>query len=84
MHLLERYRKNKKIPASFYTQYVELKNKSNMIWRKAKEGNDYEIFKPYLSQIIEMTKQYYRYLDPTAENLYDVMLNEYEIGITIV
>jgi len=40
------------------------------------------MFKPYLKEIIEMTKKYYRYLDNINENLYDVMLNEYETGIT--
>ena len=53
-----------------------------MIWREAKEKNNYDMFKLYLKEIIEMTKQYYRYIDNETSNLYDVMLNKYEIGIT--
>ena len=50
--------------------------------KNEKEQNNYEMFKPYLKQIIEMTKQYYRYIDSDSKNLYDVMLNHYETGIT--
>ena len=71
-----------KVPIDFYTKYIELKNKTNVVWKKAKEENNYEMYKPYLKKIIEMTKKYYRYLDNINENLYDVMLNEYETGIT--
>ena len=71
-----------KVPIDFYTKYIELKNKTNVVWKKAKEENNYEMFKPYLKEIIEMTKKYYRYLDNINENLYDVMLNEYETGTT--
>ena len=81
-NLLRHYEENKKIPIEFYTKYVELQNKTNVIWEKAKQEDNYNLFKPYLSQIIEMTKQYYRYIDNEKENLYDVMLNKYETGIT--
>lgn len=80
--LLRHYEENKKIPADFYEKYVDLKNNTNIVWKNAKEQNNYEMFKPYLKQIIEMTKQYYRYIDNKKENLYDVMLNHYETGLT--
>lgn len=53
-----------------------------MVWKDAKENNDFNMFKPYLSKIIEMTKEYYTYIGGSfANNLYDVMLNEYETGV---
>lgn len=81
-NLLRHYEEYKKVPADFYAKYIELKNKSNIVWKSAKEQNNYQLFKPYLKQIIEMTKQYYRYIDSSSNNLYDVMLNHYETGMT--
>ncbi|MCH5166788.1 MAG: carboxypeptidase M32 [Erysipelotrichales bacterium] len=80
--LLRNYEDNKKVPSDFYAKYMELRSKSNVVWKNAKEQNNYQMFKPYLEQIIEMTKQYYRYIDSESDNLYDVMLNQYETGMT--
>lgn len=77
-NLEKEYLKNKKIPQDFHQEYSTLCNISNKIWRDAKEENNYELFKPYLQKVIDMTKKYYRYID--NENvLYDVMLEQYEI-----
>lgn len=81
-NLYRHYKENKNIPNDFYMEYTELKNKTNIVWKDAKENNDYESFKPYLNKIIKMTKQYYKYIDKDAKNLYDVMLNQYETGLT--
>ncbi len=80
-NLLRHYEEKRKIPMDFYTRYIKLKNESNLVWKKAKEQNNYQLFKPYLKRIIEMTKQYYRYIDSNS-NLYDLMLNHYETGMT--
>lgn len=82
LNLLRHYEENKKIPAEFYEKYINLKSNSNIAWKNAIEQNNYEIFKPYLKQVIEMTKQYYRYIDNDSKKLYDVMLNRYETGVT--
>ena len=79
---LVNYQQNNNIPMDFYNEYMETKNRANVAWREAKEKKDYELFKPYLSKIIELTKKYYRFIDPKSENLYDVMLNQYETGMT--
>ena len=81
-NLLRHYEEKRKIPMDFYEKYITLKNKSNLVWKDAKEQNNYQLFKPYLKQVIEMTKQYYRYIDSNSSNLYDVMLNDYETGMT--
>ena len=79
--LKDDYYKFKKVPSDFYEEFCKLKNNSLNTWVDAKENNDYESFKPYLKQVIEYTKKYYRYIYPDAENLYDCMLNDYEKGI---
>lgn len=82
LNLERHYEERKKVPADFYAKYIELKNKSMVAWRQAKEENNYALFKPYLKQVIEMTKMYYSYINNGFSDLYDVMLNEYETGMT--
>ena len=55
--------------------------KFGYMWEKAKDNNDYEMFKPYLKKVINLTKEYYGYISD-GKNLYDTMLNEFESGIT--
>ena len=74
-NLLRHYEKN------FYEEYSKMKATANVVWRRAKEKNNYKLFEPYLRKIIELTKKYYKYIYPNIDNLYDAMLNEYEIGI---
>ena len=73
-HLKRHFNEYKNVPKSFYNKYIELKNKSNIIWKEAKENSNYELFKPYLEQMVEFTKQYYRYIDSNTNNLYDQTL----------
>ena len=81
-NLLRHYQENKDVPVEFYAKYVELKNNSTGVWRIAKQQDNYSLFKPYLKQIIEMTKKYYSYIGKDSTNLYDTMLNHYETGMT--
>ena len=79
--LKEDYEKFKRIPEDFYEEYSKLKNNSLNTWVKAKNENNYNIFKPYLIEVINKTKQFYRYMYPNTNNLYDEMLSSYEKGI---
>ena len=80
-NLLRHFEEFKRIPSDFYSKYVETKSISNIAWKNAQEKNDYNLFKPYLNQVIELTKKYYKYIDNNSNNLYDAMLNHYETGI---
>ena len=81
--LKEEYYKFRNVPEHFYEEYTRLKNESLNAWVDAKNRNDYQVFKPYLVKIIDKTKEYYKYMykDKEINNLYDLMLNEYEKGI---
>lgn len=79
--LAYKYDLNKRVPADFYQEYSKLQSLSEAVWEEAKAKNDYEMFKPYLEKIINMTKEYYTYLHPDMD-LYDSMLNEFEKGMT--
>ena len=79
-NLYTKYNNFKKIPSDFYKEYVKVIQVSNKVWEEAKKNNNYELFKPHLKKVIEVTKQYYKYID-SKNNLYDVMLNEYEYNM---
>ncbi len=72
--------KDERVPKDFYEKYSSLTSKSQVMWAEAKKNNDYNIFKPYLEEMINMTKEYYSYRYPN-EDLYDSMLNDYEKGV---
>ena len=80
-NLYIKYTNFKKIPSDFYKEYIRHSQISTNVWEQAKEENNYELFKPYLKKNIELTKQYYSYID-SSKNLYDVMLSEYERNMT--
>lgn len=81
--LKDNYKKIKKIPEEFYKKYNKLKKETGASYSKAKEKNDYKILKPYLKKLINMTKEYYRYIDKKEENVYNIMLNAYEKDLNI-
>lgn len=76
----EDYESSKRIPADFYEEYCTLLSNSQNAWVEAKEKNDYNIFKPYLENIIDKTKKYYTYMYPDKD-LYNAMLDTYEKGV---
>lgn len=80
--LMEDLEREARVPEEFMQEYLTLSDKSNNAWAEAKEKNDYEIFKPYLEEMVEKTKMYYGYMYPEALNLYDTMLDTYEKGMT--
>ncbi len=75
------YDRTRKVPMDEYTAYTVLLNDADAVWHKAKELNDYEMFKPYLAKLIEFNKKMARYYDP-EKDIYDVLLDLYEEGLT--
>ena len=51
-------------------------------WQKAKKDNKYKMFEPKLLKLIELTKQRAKKLNPKIK-AYDVLLDDYEEGMTI-
>ena len=77
------YYKMKNIPNTFYEMYSKLKSESLNAWVKAKDEDNYEIFKPYLIKIINKTKELYKYMYPNSKNLYESMVSTYEDGMSL-
>lgn len=76
------YERNKKIPAEEYKEYVILQSKAESVWEEAKEKSDFEMFRPYLEKLVEMTKRFVNYWGYEG-NMYDVLLDLYEPGMTV-
>jgi carboxypeptidase Taq len=71
-----------KIPPERYQEYVILTSKAESVWEEAKHKSDFQLFKPYLEQIVEFQKEFIGYWGYTG-NKYNALLDQYEPGITV-
>lgn len=68
-----------RIPADEYMEYTMLTNEASDVWHRAKETDDFELFRPVLEKLVEFNKKFAGYYDSTKKP-YDALLNEYERG----
>ena len=71
-----------KIPMNELVDYSILLSKSHSIWVEAKLNSDFNLFKDTLKEIIEFNKRMVKYLETDNLKGYDVLLDEYEEGMT--
>lgn len=71
-----------KIPMEEYQKYNMLVSKSSMVWEQAKEKSDFEMFKPYLTEIVDYLLKFadYRGYEGHPYNLY---IGDFEDGMTV-
>ncbi len=69
-----------RIPADEYMEYAMLTNEAGDVWRRAKEQNDFELFRPVLEKLVAFNVKFAGYYDSTKAP-YDALLNEYERGV---
>lgn len=69
-----------RIPAEEYMAYAQLTNEASDVWHKAKETNDFELFRPVLEHLVAFNRKFAGYYDDTKAP-YDALLNEYERGV---
>lgn len=73
----------KNVPADVYGGFIQARNKAGYIWHEAKEKNDYELFKPYLKDLMSRSIEFMKYSPKyNRNNLYDVFLDAYEPEMT--
>lgn len=70
-----------KLPSTFIEQFEKLTNEGTVVWRSAKEKNDFKLFEPYLSKIFDMNRKASDYLG-YKESPYDALLDQFEEGLT--
>lgn len=69
------------IPMNEYVDYQMIQSKSTSVWETAKQTNNWEMFKPYLKQVIDYNRKFALYYAPDKDP-YDTLLNDYEKGLT--
>lgn len=74
------YEQMSRIPADEYMEYAMLTNEAGDVWHKAKETNDFELFRPVLEKIVAFNIKFAGYYDGIKAP-YDALLNEYERGV---
>lgn len=79
----ETFEKMKKIPKEDYQKYSEIVLVASRVWERAKNENNYEIFKDYLKQIIEYNKKFIK-LRGYEGHPYNTLLDDYEPEMTVV
>lgn len=76
---LRAYKIEVALPKEFVESFAQLCSQSMMLWKSAKEKNDFSIFAPALTKIIEAVKKKAEYLG-YEEHPYDALLDLYEPG----
>ncbi len=69
-----------RIPADEYMEYAMLTNEASDVWHRAKEQDDFELFRPVLEKLVAFNIKFAGYYDPSKAP-YDALLNEYERGV---
>ena len=69
-----------RIPADEYMEYAMLTNEAGDVWHRAKEQDDFELFRPLLEKLVAFNIKFAGYYDPSKAP-YDALLNEYERGV---
>lgn len=76
------FNQSKKIPQAQFEQYVTLTAQAESIWEEAKAKNNWALFAPYLTRIVEMNRTFIS-LWGYEQHPYDALLDMYEPGLTV-
>lgn len=74
--------KLKKVPINEYVEYMTLLAESENTWANAKRKDDFKSFQPTLEKIVTFMRKYIKYVETKKLKGYDVLLDEYEKGMT--
>lgn len=74
--------KLKKVPMGEYVEFMSILAVSENQWAKAKNASDWKLFEPTLEKIVYFLKKYIRYVETKEIKGYDVLLDEFEKGMT--
>jgi carboxypeptidase Taq len=72
----------RRVPADLRAEMVRAGALGYQTWKRAREANDYAVFRPALERNVELLLRYIECLDGDAEDPYDVLVAEYEPGLT--
>ncbi len=80
VQLIQRhYERQNKLPAALVKAIAKQKTLGNQIWKQAKHARNFQLFRPTLENLVDLTLQKAKALDPAKDPL-DVLLDLYEPG----
>ncbi|MFO0942187.1 MAG: carboxypeptidase M32 [Pirellulales bacterium] len=73
------YQRNKRLPTSLVQAIAKACVLGQQSWEKARQADDWKTFKPNLEEIIKLKREEAQLL-ADGDNLYDALLDQYEMG----
>jgi carboxypeptidase Taq len=77
------YEKLVRVPPELGAEITRVGARAFGVWVEARANSDYESFRPWLEQLVELKHRYVECYPP-ADELYDTLLDDYEQGMTAV
>jgi carboxypeptidase Taq len=75
------YHKARRVPAEFVAEQAQAISAAQHAWIDARSRSDFTHFRPHLERLIQLKKQYIGFFPPAAHP-YDVLLDDFEPGVT--
>ena len=79
--LYKDWKQSKALPADFVGKFARTVSESTHVWQQAREQNNFSLFAPSFAELVSLSRQKAAFLDPN-KSTYDVLLDEYEPGMT--
>lgn len=76
------YELNQAVPKEVMAAYAQAVSKAHGAWVKARQAKNFDLFKGALAENIRLTKELISYQRKEQANAYDVLLDQYEPGMT--
>ncbi|MCD4760189.1 carboxypeptidase M32 [archaeon] len=74
--------RSRKLPSEFVKELSNTVTKATAVWEKAKETNDFKLFRPYLEKIVKLKRKECEYVNFPG-HAYNSLLDEFEEGMTV-
>ncbi|EIT2193242.1 carboxypeptidase [Enterococcus faecalis] len=79
----EEYALNKNVPAERMQEYVKVLNQAHTDWLKARAAQDFGLLEETLTKVVAFQKEFIPYWQKEEKTPYDVLLNQFEPGMTV-
>lgn len=70
-----------KLPPKFLQDFAQTTSKATVVWREARDTNNFKLFEPYLSKIFDLNREMAEYLG-YKDSPYDALLDQYEENLS--
>jgi carboxypeptidase Taq len=76
----EQYDRQTRVPGEWVVENAKTRTMAHQTWEKARAEKDFEMFRPYLEQIIDLRRRYAGFFQP-YDHVYDPLLDNFERGM---